>query len=77
MGAGQFMKNTLDAAGTLRDIEGEMGLTRREKATPHLQDRMGFHLLKRRGYQAFTASSARQHSATASRWSGRPSPCSR
>src|SRR5689334_11489265 len=31
MGAGQFMRNTLDAPGTLRDIEGEMGLTGREK----------------------------------------------
>lgn len=52
-GAAQFMRNTLDAAGTLRDIEGEMGLTGREKFSPDLQDRMAFHLLKRRGYQAF------------------------
>jgi hypothetical protein len=55
MGAGQFMKNTLDAPGTLRDIEGEMGLTGREKATPDLQDRIAYHLLKRRGYDAFIA----------------------
>jgi len=55
MGAGQFMKNTLDAPGTLRDIEGEMGLTGREKATPDLQDRMAYHLLKRRGFLDFIA----------------------
>lgn len=51
----QFMKNTLDAPQTLRDIEGEMGLTGKEKFTPDLQDRMAFHLLKRRGYQTFMA----------------------
>lgn len=54
-GAAQFMRNTLDAPKTLRDIEGEMGLTGREKFTPDLQDRMAFHLLKRRGYLDFMA----------------------
>lgn len=54
-GAAQFMKNTLDAANTLRDIEGEMGLTGSELFSPDLQDRMAFHLLKRRGYNEFMA----------------------
>lgn len=52
-GAYQFMKNTLDAPQTLRDIEGEMGLTGKEKFSPDLQDRMAYHLLKRRGYLTF------------------------
>ncbi|MBP2237139.1 muramidase (phage lysozyme) [Sinorhizobium kostiense] len=54
-GGYQFMKNTLDAPRTLRDIEGEMGLTGKERFTPDLQDRMAYHLLKRRGYHAFIA----------------------
>lgn len=54
-GAGQFMRDTLDKPGTLQDIEGEMGLTGRELFSPDLQDRMAFHLLKRRGYQAFVS----------------------
>jgi muramidase (phage lysozyme) len=49
----QFMKNTLDAPQTLRDIEGEMGLTGKELFSPDLQDRMAYHLLKRRGYTTF------------------------
>jgi muramidase (phage lysozyme) len=49
----QFMRDTLDAPGTLKDIEGEMGLTGKELFTPELQDRMGYHLLKRRGYEKF------------------------
>lgn len=52
-GAAQFMRNTLDAPKTLRDIEGEMGLTGRELFSPELQDRMAYHLLKRRGYLEF------------------------
>lgn len=52
-GAAQFMRNTLDAPKTLQDIEGEMGLTGKEKFTASLQDRMAFHLLKRRGYLEF------------------------
>lgn len=54
-GGYQFMKNTLDAPRTLRDIEGEMGLTGQERFTPDLQDRMAYHLLKRRGYPEFIA----------------------
>ncbi|ASY63459.1 Flagellar protein FlgJ [peptidoglycan hydrolase] [Sinorhizobium sojae CCBAU 05684] len=54
-GGYQFMKNTLDAPRSLRDIEGEMGLSGKERFTPDLQDRMAYHLLKRRGYQAFIA----------------------
>lgn len=54
-GAYQFMKNTLDAPGTLRDIEGEMGLTGEELFDPELQDLMGYHLLKRRGFLKFMA----------------------
>lgn len=52
-GAYQFMRNTLDAPKTLRDIEGEMGLDGSELFDADLQDRMGFHLLKRRGYYEF------------------------
>lgn len=52
-GAYQFMRDTLDKPGTLKDIEGEMGLSGKEKFDPDLQDLMGYHLLKRRGYQAF------------------------
>jgi len=52
-GAAQFMKNTLDAPKTLRDIEGEMGLTGKEKFNADLQDRMAYHLLKRRGFLEF------------------------
>ncbi|ODR92458.1 hypothetical protein [Sinorhizobium alkalisoli] len=54
-GGYQFMRNTLDAPRTLRDIEGEMGLTGKERFTPELQDRMAYHLLKRRGYKDFAA----------------------
>lgn len=52
-GAAQFMRDTLDKPGTLQDIEGEMGLTGKELFSPDLQDRMAFHLLKRRGYLAY------------------------
>lgn len=45
----QFMKATLEG---LRD---ELGLTGRELFGPDLQDRLGYHLLKRRGYEAFMA----------------------
>ncbi|WP_205821040.1 hypothetical protein [Methylobacterium nonmethylotrophicum] len=45
----QFMKATLEG---LRD---ELGLTGREIFGPDLQDRLGYHLLKRRGYEAFMA----------------------
>jgi len=54
-GAAQFMRNTLDAPKTLRDIEGEMGLTGKERFSPDLQDRMAYHLLKRRGFLEFMA----------------------
>lgn len=54
-GAAQFMRDTLDKPGTLHDLEGEMGLTGKELFSPDLQDRMAFHLLKRRGYDKFMA----------------------
>src|SRR5690606_10538618 len=54
-GAYQFMRDTLDAPKTLRDIEGEMGLSGKELFSPDLQDLMGYHLLKRRGYLDFVA----------------------
>ncbi|MGF3026501.1 hypothetical protein ACQVP2_27220 [Methylobacterium aquaticum] len=47
----QFMKATLEG---LRD---ELGLTGREVFGPDLQDRLAYHLLKRRGYGAFMAGS--------------------
>lgn len=52
-GAYQFMRDTLDSPKTLKDIEGEMGLTGKELFSPDLQDLMGYHLLKRRGYLDF------------------------
>lgn len=51
----QFMRNTLDAPRTLEDIKGEMRLTGSERFDAALQDAMGFHLLKRRGYDKFMA----------------------
>ncbi|KQU96425.1 hypothetical protein ASC68_13685 [Devosia sp. Root105] len=54
-GAAQFMRDTLDKPGTLLDIEGEMGLSGKELFAPDLQDRMAYHLLKRRGYLRFIA----------------------
>lgn len=53
----QFMRDTLDKPGTLKDIEGEMGLTGKEKFSPDLQDLMAFHLLQRRGWDKFAAGS--------------------
>jgi len=54
-GAGQFMRDTLDAPKTEGDIKGQMGLTGRELFDADLQDRMAYHLLKRRGYEKFIA----------------------
>lgn len=51
----QFMRDTLDKPGTLEDLRGELGLTGDELFTPDLQDRLAFHLLKRRGYERFMA----------------------
>lgn len=51
----QFMSATLDAPKTLADLKGEMKLTGNEKFSADLQDRMGLHLLKRRGYDKFVA----------------------
>ncbi|WP_432288752.1 hypothetical protein SLT36_30080 (plasmid) [Aminobacter sp. BA135] len=47
------MRNTLDLPGTLEDLSGELGLSGGEIFSSNLQDRMAFHLLKRRGYQRF------------------------
>jgi len=46
----QIMANTLDAPKTLGDLIGEMRLTGDELFDPNMQDRMGLHLLRRRGY---------------------------
>lgn len=40
---------------TLRNLVGVMGLTGKEKFTPDLQDRMGYQLLRYRGYDQFMA----------------------
>lgn len=40
----QFMR------ATLQDLKKELKMSGREKFTPDLQDRLGYHLLKRRGY---------------------------
>jgi muramidase (phage lysozyme) len=48
-GAYQFMK------ATLSDLKRELGLRSGQILDPDLQDRLGYHLLKRRGYEAFMA----------------------
>jgi muramidase (phage lysozyme) len=52
-GAYQFMRDTLDKPGTLQDLEGELKLTGKEIFNSELQDLLGYHLLKRRGYIDF------------------------
>lgn len=52
-GAYQFMRDTLDKPQTPADLKGELNLTGQEKFTGELQDRLGYHLLKRRGYKDF------------------------
>jgi len=56
-GAAQFMRDTLDAPKTSADLKGQLGLTGDELFDADLQDRMAFHLLKRRGYDKFMAGS--------------------
>ncbi len=48
-GGYQFMRNTLI------DLKEELGLRGSQKLDPDLQDRLGYHLLKRRGYEGFMA----------------------
>lgn len=43
----QFMKATLEG------LQAELGLSRSQKLDPDLQDRLGYHLLKRRGYAEY------------------------
>lgn len=45
----QFMRNTL------RDLIKELSLDKSQLFSADLQDRLGFHLLKRRGYERFVA----------------------
>lgn len=52
-GAAQFMRDTLDKPKVAGDLKAEMGLTGSELFDADLQDRMAFHLLKRRGYEKF------------------------
>jgi muramidase (phage lysozyme) len=56
-GAAQFMRDTLDQASTAADLKGQMGLDGDELFSPDLQDRMAYHLLKRRGLDKFLAGS--------------------
>lgn len=46
-GGYQFMR------ATLQDLSRELGLRGTQVFDPDLQDRLGYHLLKRRGYEAF------------------------
>lgn len=55
IGAAQFMRDTLDDADTIADLKGEMGLSGRELFDGDLQDRLAYHLLKRRGWRGFVA----------------------
>lgn len=48
-GGYQFMR------ATLQDLSRELGLSGKQMFDPDLQDRLGYHLLKRRGYEAFMA----------------------
>ena len=48
-GGYQFMR------ATLQDLSKELGLSGSQKLDPDLQDRLAYHLLKLRGYQAFGA----------------------
>lgn len=48
-GGYQFMR------ATLGDLRKELGLRDSQRFDPNLQDRLGYHLLKRRGYEAFMA----------------------
>lgn len=50
-GGYQFMR------ATLQGLAAELGLSGSQRLDPDLQDRLGFHLLKRRGYEAFMAGS--------------------
>lgn len=52
-GAYQIMRDTMDKPKTMADLEGEMGLSGSELFDPDMQDRMAYHLLKRRGYADF------------------------
>jgi muramidase (phage lysozyme) len=48
-GGYQFMR------GTLQDLARELGLRGTQIFDPNLQDRLAYHLLKRRGYEAYMA----------------------
>jgi muramidase (phage lysozyme) len=48
-GGYQFMR------ATLTDLKRELGLSGSQVLDPNLQDRLGYHLLKRRGYEQFVA----------------------
>ena len=48
-GGYQFMRETLG------DLKRELGLSGAQVLDPDLQDRLAYHLLKRRGYEAFIA----------------------
>lgn len=48
-GGYQFMRRTLG------DLKSELGLGGGQILDPNLQDRLGYHLLKRRGYEQFIA----------------------
>jgi muramidase (phage lysozyme) len=48
-GGYQFMN------GTLKDLKSELGLRGGQVMDPDLQDRLGFHLLKRRGFDRYMA----------------------
>lgn len=54
-GAPQIMRDTMDKPDTTADLVGQMGLTGSELFDADMQDRMAFHLLKRRGYDQFMA----------------------
>lgn len=71
----QFMRNTLDAPNTIEDLRGELDLSGNQLFSADLQDRLGYHLLKRRGYRSFVSgrlTPARFALALAKEWASLP-----
>ena len=67
----QFMR------ATLQDLKKELKMSGREIFTPDLQDRLGFHLLKRRGYNNWASGKINHDSfmiGLAKEWASFPVP---
>ena len=63
-GPGWTKAHKSSAAGryrTLKDLKAELGLRGSQTFDANLQDRLAFHLLKRRGYDSFMAGKLSVH----------------